>query len=112
MTEARPVIQTDHLTRDYKAVRAVDNLTLAIAPGELFGLVGPDGAGKTTTLRLLAGLLYISEGEATILGFDLKQNAESIKPHIGYMAQQFSLYGELSVMENLQFFATLFDVGA
>jgi ABC-2 type transport system ATP-binding protein len=112
MTDTSPVIETEHLTRDYKTVRAVDGLTLAIARGELFGLVGPDGAGKTTTLRLLAGLLDISEGDATILGFDLKQNAESIKPHIGYMAQQFSLYGELSVTENLQFFATLFDVSA
>lgn len=112
MRDSSPVIETERLTRDYKTVRAVDGLSLAIAPGELFGLVGPDGAGKTTTLRLLAGLLDISEGDATILGLDLKQNAEAIKPHIGYMAQQFSLYGELSVMENLQFFATLFDVSA
>lgn len=112
MTGSSPVIETQQLTRNYKTVRAVDGLTLAITSGELFGLVGPDGAGKTTTLRLLAGLLDISEGDATILGFDLKQKAESIKPHIGYMAQQFSLYGELSVMENLQFFATLFDVSA
>jgi len=88
----------------------VDKLTLSIAPSELFGLVGPDGAGKTTTLRLLAGLLDVSDGEATIMGFDLKSQAESIKPHVGYMAQQFSLYGELSVLENLYFFAELFDV--
>jgi len=104
------IIETNRLTRDFKSVRAVNELTLSVASGKLFGLVGPDGAGKTTTLRLLAGLLDISEGDAKILGFDLKQNAESIKPHIGYMAQQFSLYGELSVIENLQFFATLFDV--
>ncbi|HKI53476.1 MAG TPA: ATP-binding cassette domain-containing protein, partial [Anaerolineales bacterium] len=87
-----PIIETDRLTRDFKSVRAVDELTLSIASGELFGLVGPDGAGKTTTLRLLAGLLDITEGEATILGFDLKDKAEEIKPHVGYMAQQFSLY--------------------
>lgn len=104
------IIETKGLKRDFKKTRAVDGLTLSIESGELFGLVGPDGAGKTTTLRLLAGLLDISEGEATVLGFDLKEKAESIKPHVGYMAQQFSLYGELSVMENLQFFAELFDV--
>lgn len=104
------IIKTDRLTRDFKSARAVNELTLSIASGELFGLVGPDGAGKTTTLRLLAGLLDITEGEAIILGFDLKEKAEDIKPHVGYMAQQFSLYGELSVMENLQFFAELFDV--
>jgi len=110
MTDSSPAIEITRLVRNYKTVRAVDGLTLTIAPGELFGLVGPDGAGKTTTLRLLAGLLDISEGEATLLGFDLKGNAESIKPYIGYMAQQFSLYGELSAMENLHFFAELFDV--
>ncbi len=105
-----PIIETDGLTRDFKSTRAVDELTLSIAPGELFGLVGPDGAGKTTTLRLLAGLLDVSEGSARILEFDLKSQAEAIKSHVGYMAQQFSLYGELSVLENLQFFAELFDV--
>lgn len=110
MTGNSPIIETNQLSRDFKTTRAVDSLTMTIDAGELFGLVGPDGAGKTTTLRLLAGLLTISEGKATILGFDLKENAEAIKPHIGYMAQQFSLYGELSVMENLRFFAELFDV--
>ncbi|MCJ7433923.1 MAG: ABC transporter ATP-binding protein [Anaerolineales bacterium] len=104
------IIETKDLIRDFKKTRAVDGLTLAIESGELFGLVGPDGAGKTTTLRLLAGLLDVSEGDASVLGFDLKEKSESIKPHIGYMAQQFSLYGELSVMENLQFFSELFDV--
>ena len=73
-------------------------------------MVGPDGAGKTTTLRLLAGLLDITEGIAKVAGFDLGSQAEAIKPHIGYMAQQFSLYAELSVLENLQFFSDLYDV--
>ena len=104
------IIETKDLKRDFKKTHAVDGLTLSIEAGELFGLVGPDGAGKTTTLRLLAGLLDISDGNATVLGFDLKEKAESIKAHVGYMAQQFSLYGELSVMENLRFFAELFDV--
>jgi drug efflux transport system ATP-binding protein len=110
VTDNSPAVVTADLGRSFKAVRAVDGLTVSIAHGELFGLVGPDGAGKTTTLRLLAGLLDMTDGSATILGLDLKDKAESIKPHIGYMAQQFSLYGELSVMENLGFFAALFDV--
>jgi len=110
MNDKPPIIETDRLTRDFKSARAVNELTLAVASGELFGLVGPDGAGKTTTLRLLAGLLDVTDGIATILGFDLKSKAEDIKPHVGYMAQQFSLYGELSVLENLQFFAELFNV--
>lgn len=91
-------------------MRAVDEITLAIESGELFGLVGPDGAGKTTTLRLLSGLLKISGGSAKILGFDLGTQAETIKAHVGYMAQQFSLYAELSVLENISFFAEIFDV--
>lgn len=105
-----PIIAAQSLTRDFKGTRAVNALDLDIHPGELFGLVGPDGAGKTTTLRLLAGLLYITDGSATVAGFDLRTQAESIKPHIGYMAQQFSLYSELSVVENLQFFSDLYDV--
>jgi ABC-2 type transport system ATP-binding protein len=104
------IIQTEDLTRDFKKKRAVDSLNLSIHPGEMFGLVGPDGAGKTTTLRLLAGLLYITSGSATITGYDLRTQPESIKSKIGYMAQQFSLYGELSVQENLVFFSDLYDV--
>ena len=110
MNDIKPIIEINHLTRDFKSATAVDELTMSIAPGELFGLVGPDGAGKTTTLRLLAGLLDVTDGEAMILDFDLESQAESIKPHVGYMAQQFSLYGELSVLENLAFFAELFNV--
>lgn len=105
-----PIITTQALTRDFKHNRAVDSLNLSVQPGELFGLIGPDGAGKTTTLRLLAGLLKISSGSATISGIDLAENPEGIKPQIGYMAQQFSMYGELSVSENLHFFAALQDV--
>jgi ABC-2 type transport system ATP-binding protein len=112
MKQAPPIIETHALTRDFKRTRAVDALDLAIQPGELFGLVGPDGAGKTTTLRLLAGLLDVSEGTGTVAGYDLARQAEAIKPHIGYMAQEFSLYAELSVLENLRFFSELYDVKA
>jgi len=76
----------------------------------LFGLVGPDGAGKTTLLRTLAGLIGISDGSVHVAGFDLRKKPESVKPIIGYMAQEFSLYGKLSVIENLQFFGELYDV--
>jgi len=104
------IITTTGLTKTFRDTRAVDALSLTINSGELFGLVGPDGAGKTTTLRLLAGLLSLSDGEATIAGYDLRKQSESIKKHIGYMAQQFSLYAELTVLENLRFFAEIYDV--
>jgi len=110
MEQAPPIIETDGLTRDFRKTRAVDSLDLSIQPGELFGLVGPDGAGKTTTLRLLAGLLDITSGSATVAGYDLARQPEAVKRRIGYMAQQFSLYGELSVVENLFFFSELYDV--
>jgi ABC-2 type transport system ATP-binding protein len=105
-----PIITAQSLTRDFKSTRAVNALDLDIQPGALFGLVGPDGAGKTTTLRLLAGLLSITEGSAKVIGLDLATQAEAIKPQIGYMAQQSSLYAELSVLENLQFFSDIYDV--
>lgn len=110
MVHPDPIIDVHALTRDFKDTRAVDSLEVSIQPGELFGLVGPDGAGKTTTLRLLTGLLKITDGSATIAGFDLGSQPESIKSKIGYMAQQFSLYAELSVLENLNFFAEIYDV--
>jgi ABC-2 type transport system ATP-binding protein len=104
------IVEAKRLRRDFKETRAVDDLNLTISRGELFGLVGPDGAGKTTTLRLLAGLLDITEGEATVAGFSLREQAEEVKGHIGYMAQEFSLYGELTVSENLQFFSEIYQV--
>ncbi len=108
--QSPPIIETHGLTRDFKETRAVDSLDLTISPGTLFGLVGPDGAGKTTTLRLLAGLLNISAGSARVAGYDLEKQPEAIKSKIGYMAQRFSLYSELSVVENLRFFADLYDI--
>ena len=108
--EAEVVITAQELTRDFGETRAVAALDLTIRRGELFGLVGPDGAGKTTTLRLFAGLLDITDGRATVAGFDLSQEREAIKSQIGYMAQRFSLYSELTVMENLSFFAELYNV--
>jgi ABC-2 type transport system ATP-binding protein len=106
----QPVIRLDQLTRKFKELEAVSSVTLDIHRGELFGLVGPDGAGKTTLLRTLAGLLKVSEGSGSVDGLDLKTDYEKIKSRIGYMAQQFGLYAELNVVENLQFFANVFDV--
>ena len=110
MDGSPPIIESKSLTRTFRQTRAVDALDLSIRRGEIFGLVGPDGAGKTTTLRLLAGLLDITEGSLFVDGHDLSSHAETIKPLIGYMAQQFSLYSELTVLENLAFFADIFDV--
>ncbi|MCP4424141.1 MAG: ABC transporter ATP-binding protein [Chloroflexi bacterium] len=104
------VVETEELTREFKGVTAVRNLTLQIRPGEIFGLVGPDGAGKTTVIRLLAAILDPTEGAAKVAGFDTVAQPEPIKRRIGYMAQRFNLYGDLSVGENLNFFADVFEM--
>jgi ABC-2 type transport system ATP-binding protein len=104
------VIETHGLTRHFKKVVAVDHLSLSISHGEIFGLVGPDGAGKTTTIRLLCAIMNPTSGSAKVAGFDTVKEAEEIKRRIGYMAQRFNLYGDLSVMENLNFFADIFAV--
>jgi ABC-2 type transport system ATP-binding protein len=104
------VIEARGLTRRFRRVVAVDHLDLTIYRGEIFGLLGPDSAGKTTTLRLLCGLMRPSEGSARVAGCDTVRQAEALKRQIGYMPQQFSLYGDLTVMENLLFFADIFDV--
>jgi len=110
MTSDEIIIATHGLTRRFANVVAVDHLDLAIRRGEIFGLVGPDGAGKTTVLRLLAAVMDPSEGLATVAGYDTVRQAEAIKRRIGYMAQQFNLYGDLTVAENLDFFAKVFGV--
>jgi ABC-2 type transport system ATP-binding protein len=104
------IIQTKNLTREFKKTLAVDRLNLDVRRGEIFGLVGPDGAGKTTTLRLLTAILDPTDGRATVLGYDTIKQPEPIKRRIGYMAQQFNLYGDLTVRENLNFFADVFQV--
>jgi ABC-2 type transport system ATP-binding protein len=98
------------LRRDFGPVRAVRGLTLDVRAGELFGIVGPDGAGKTTTLRMLAGVLRPTAGDATVLGVSVAHDPEGVKHHIAYMAQRFGLYGDLTVRENLEFYADLYGV--
>jgi ABC-2 type transport system ATP-binding protein len=111
MPETRePVILTEGLTRRFKQVTAVENLDLAVEPAEIFGLVGPDGAGKTTTIRMLCAIMDPTEGSAQVAGYDTVRESEQIKRRIGYMAQRFNLYGDLSVVENLDFFADVFQV--
>ncbi|MGC8781536.1 MAG: ATP-binding cassette domain-containing protein, partial [Anaerolineae bacterium] len=105
-----PVIEALNLVRRFGKVTAVDGLNLAIGRGEIFGLIGPDGAGKTTAIRLLAAVMPATAGRARVLGFDTTRQAERIRQAIGYMPQRFSLYGDLTVTENLHFFADLYDV--
>ena len=104
------MIRAVNLTRRFGTLTAVDGLNLEIPAGEIFGLVGPDGAGKTTTLRLLCGLMDASDGEATVAGFSVARDPDRVKDHIGYMAQRFGLYGDLTVEENMTFYADLFGI--
>lgn len=103
-------VRTQALTRRFGAVTALDGLDLAVEEGEIFGLVGPDGAGKTTTMRLLTGILMPSSGEAWVDGLQVVRDAELIKHRIGYMAQRFGLYPDLTVLENIAFYADLYEV--
>jgi drug efflux transport system ATP-binding protein len=105
-----PIIRTHNLTKRWGDLTAVDHLNLEVSKGEIFGLVGPDGAGKTTTLRMFCGLVEASEGEATIAGFEVRRQAEAVRDRIGYMAQRFGLYLDLTVDENMAFYADLFGV--
>ena len=91
-------------------VTAVDHLNLEIAEGEIFALVGPDGAGKTTTMRMLCGLMDPTEGRAVVAGHDVSKEVEAVKDQIGYMAQRFGLYTDLTVAENMAFYADLFGI--
>jgi ABC-2 type transport system ATP-binding protein len=105
-----PIIETRGLTRRFGALTAVDHLNLTVARGEIFGLVGPDGAGKTTTLRMLCGLMDPSEGSARVAGHDVARESRAVKDQIGYMAQRFGLYADLTVEENMVFYADLFGI--
>ncbi|HWR35013.1 MAG TPA: ABC transporter ATP-binding protein [Clostridia bacterium] len=103
-------IRLDSLTRCFEKVTAVDSLTLDVAEGEIFGLVGPDGAGKTTTMRLLAGILEPTSGDAWVMDKHIVRNNEALKEQISYMSQKFGLYADLTVEENIHFYADLFSV--
>jgi ABC-2 type transport system ATP-binding protein len=111
MNDNQYVIETHSLTKRFKKLTAVNGLDLSIQRGEIFGLLGPDGAGKTTTIRMLCAIMDPNEGNARVAGFDTVKEPEEIKKRIGYMPQQFSLYGDLTALENLTFFADVFQVG-
>ena len=105
-----PAVRLAGLTRHFGDVRAVDGLEFDVASGELFGIVGPDGAGKTTTLRMLAGVLRPTAGDAELAGVSVARHPERVKRHIAYMSQRFGLYADLTVRENIDFYADLYDV--
>ena len=104
------IIEVKDLTRRFGTLTAVDRLNLEVAPGEIFGLVGPDGAGKTTTLRLMCGLMAPDQGQVLIDGRDAARETDVVRDHIGYMAQRFGLYPDLTVDENMFFYADLFGI--
>ncbi len=112
MNDYKYAVNTNDLTRKFGDFTAVDNVNFYIPKGEIFGLLGPNGAGKTTTIRMLCGIIEPSSGNATVLGFDIKKDAEAIKKQIGYMSQRFSLYDDLTAIENLDFYASIYGVKA
>ncbi|NLY02230.1 MAG: ABC transporter ATP-binding protein [Rhodopirellula sp.] len=102
-------IRVEHLTKRFGSVTAVDRLSLSVAKGEIFGLVGPDGAGKTTTMRLLTSIMDPDGGEAWVAGRHIVHEAEAVKRRIGYMSQRFGLYADLTVLENIHFYADIYS---
>jgi len=104
------IIKIENLKKSFGQIKAVDEINLEIYEGEMFGLVGPDGAGKTTTIRILCGLLNPDSGNIKMFGSDLRKKKKEIQNQIGYLSQKFSLYGDLSIDENIEFFADIHNV--
>jgi ABC-2 type transport system ATP-binding protein len=104
------LLETENLVRTFGTFRAVDGLNLQVHAGEMVGLVGPDGAGKTTAIRLMCGALSPTSGTVRVAGYEIPAHVEKAREQIGYLAQRFSLYGDLSVQENIEFFGEVFEV--
>ncbi|WP_257670047.1 ABC transporter ATP-binding protein [Parapedobacter tibetensis] len=111
MNPQEPVIKTEKLTKRFGDFIAVNEITFEVYKGEIFGFLGANGAGKTTAMRMLCGLSTPSAGHATIAGFDIYRQTEQIKRNIGYMSQKFSLYEDLTVLENIRFFGGIYGLG-
>jgi ABC-type multidrug transport system, ATPase component len=103
-------VHTERLSKVFGSITAVDSVSLDIARGEVFGILGPNGSGKTTTIRILCGLLEPTSGSATVAGFDVRTEPEKIRRNIGYMSQRFGMYDDLTVAENLDFYASLYGL--
>ena len=103
-------IEVEGLTKSFGGKVVVRNLSMRVKRGQIYGFLGPNGSGKTTTLRMLCGLLTPDQGHGTCLGYDIRTEADEIKRHVGYMTQRFSLYQDLSVRENLEFVARLYGL--
>jgi ABC-2 type transport system ATP-binding protein len=108
--DAAAAIEVQGLTRRYGDLVAVDGVSFSVQRGEVFAFLGPNGSGKSTTIRMLCGILKPTSGQASVLGFDIVRQAEQLKEHIGYMSQRFSLYDDLTVRENLEFYAGVYQV--
>lgn len=105
-------VETENLTRTFGDFTAVDQVSLRIRQGGIYGFLGPNGSGKSTTIRMLCGILEPSAGSGRVMGFDIARQSEQIKANIGYMSQKFSLYDDLSVRENLEFYAGMYSLSA
>jgi len=106
----KPIIKIENLSKSFGDIIAVNSISFKVEKGQMFGLVGPDGAGKSTTIRILCGLLSLDKGDAKILDLDLVLNKKKIQNNIGYLSQVFTLYGDLTVDENIEFFAKIHGV--